>query len=77
MNSLIQRDLEQKLADIILPGTQFKVAQRWAGIMAFGANKYPIVKAFSPRVLGAFRMGGMGVALGSETAAQLVGLIKG
>jgi glycine/D-amino acid oxidase-like deaminating enzyme len=77
LNSLIQIDLEQKLTDIILPGMQFQVAQRWAGIMAFGANKYPIVKAFSPRVFGAFRMGGMGVALGSETAAQLVGLIKG
>jgi len=74
LNSLIQIDLEQKLADIILRGMQFQVAQRWAGIMAFGPNKYPIVKAFSPRVFGAFRMGGMGVALGSETAAQLVGL---
>ena len=77
LNSLIQIDLEQKLADIILPGMQFQVAQRWAGIMAFGVNKYPIVKAFSPRVFGAFRMGGMGVALGSETAAQLVELMKG
>ncbi len=77
LNSLIQIDLEQKLADVILPSIQFQVAQRWAGIMAFGANKYPIVKAFSPRVFGAFRMGGMGVALGSETAAQLVELIKG
>ena len=74
LNSLIQIDLEQKLADIILPGMHFEVAQRWAGIMAFGPNKYPIVKAFSPRVFGAFRMGGMGVALGSETARQLVDL---
>ncbi|MES2701420.1 MAG: FAD-dependent oxidoreductase [Bacteroidota bacterium] len=71
LNKLIQIDLEQKLADIILPGTSFQVAQRWAGIMAFGHNKYPIVKAFSPRVFGAFRMGGMGVALGAETARQL------
>ncbi len=77
LNSLIQIDLEQKLADIILPGMQFQVEQRWAGIMAFGANKHPIVKAFSPHVFGAFRMGGMGVALGSETAAQLVQLISG
>jgi gamma-glutamylputrescine oxidase len=72
LNKLIQIDLEQKLADIILPGTHFQVAQRWAGIMAFGANKYPIIKAFSPRVFGAFRMGGMGVALGCEAARQLV-----
>ena len=55
--------------------THFQVAQRWSGIMAFGKTKYPIVKAFSPRVFGAFRMGGMGVALGSRTAQQVVELI--
>jgi gamma-glutamylputrescine oxidase len=75
LNKLIQIDLEQKLADIILPGTSFQVAQRWSGIMAFGANKYPIVHAFSPRVFGAFRMGGMGVALGAHTARQLADLV--
>jgi hypothetical protein len=72
LNAQIQTDLEQKLAEVILPGTHFRVAQRWAGIMAFGRSKYPIVDAFSERVYGAFRMGGMGVALGSETAFQLV-----
>jgi len=75
INQMIQTDLEQKLADIILPGNHFEVAQRWAGIMAFGKTKRPIVKAFSRRVFGAFRMGGMGVALGSEVARQLVELI--
>jgi gamma-glutamylputrescine oxidase len=76
LNKLIQIDLEQKLADVILPGVHFQVAQRWTGIMAFGITKYPIVKAFSKRVFGAFRMGGMGVALGSETARQLVDIIS-
>jgi gamma-glutamylputrescine oxidase len=75
LNRLIQIDLEQKLADIILPNTHFQVAQRWTGIMAFGKTKYPIVKAFSPRVFGAFRMGGMGVALGTETARALSEII--
>jgi glycine/D-amino acid oxidase-like deaminating enzyme len=70
----IQMDLEHKLKEIILPGTGYQIAQRWSGIMAFGKNKYPIVKAFSSRVYGAFRMGGMGVALGSEIARQLVAL---
>lgn len=74
LNTIIQLDLEQKLADIILPDTHYQVAQRWSGIMAFGANKYPIVKAFSDRVYGAFRMGGMGVALGSEVARKVVSL---
>lgn len=67
----IQNDLEQKLSDIILPGTPFTIAQRWAGIMAFGKEKMPVVKSFSKHVYGAFRMSGMGVALASEVAAQL------
>lgn len=75
LNDMIQQDLEQKLRDIILPVTPFEIDSRWTGIMAFGATKYPIVKAFSPRVFGAFRMGGMGVALGSEVAVQLADII--
>ncbi|MDR3680075.1 MAG: FAD-dependent oxidoreductase [Flavipsychrobacter sp.] len=75
LNERIQNDLEQKLKDIIIPGRDFKVASRWSGIMAFGANKRPIVKAYSARVFGAFRMGGMGVALGSYAAAKLIEII--
>ncbi len=77
LNAMIQISLEQKLAEIIIPGTNFEVANRWAGIMAFGANKQPIVKAFSNKVFGCFRMGGMGVAIGSEVAAQLGEMVKG
>lgn len=71
----IQNDLEDKLRNIILPGTKYTIEHRWAGIMAFGPERKPIVKAITDRVFGAFRMGGMGVALGSETAAQLVNII--
>lgn len=71
----IQADLEQKLRDVILPDTPFEIDTRWAGIMAFGPNKFPVVKAFSGRVFGAFRMGGMGVALGSEAARMMVEMI--
>ena len=75
LNNHIQADLEQKLKEVILSNTPFETDMRWAGIMAFGANKYPIVKAFSNRVFGAFRMGGMGVAMGSETARQLAEIV--
>lgn len=70
----IQNTLEERLKEIILPGVEFEVAQRWAGIMAFGATKQPVVKTFSDKVFGAFRMGGMGVALGSRVAQQLASL---
>lgn len=75
LNECIQQDLEAKLREVILPGTPFTIAQRWSGIMAFGKTKRPIIKAYSPRVFGAFRMGGMGVALGSETAAAVAALM--
>lgn len=71
LTELIQKDLEEKLRTIILPDTDFAIAQRWAGIMAFGKTKQPIVQAFSNRVYGAFRMGGMGVALGSDVGRAL------
>lgn len=72
LNEQIQNKLDDLLREVILPGTAFEVDQRWSGIMAFGPTKQPIVKAFSGRVYGAFRMGGIGVALGSEVAHQLV-----
>lgn len=75
INTRIQQDLEEKLRTIILPTTPFKVAQRWSGIMAFGPTKRPVVTAFSKRLFGGFRMGGMGVALGSETAHELALLV--
>jgi glycine/D-amino acid oxidase-like deaminating enzyme len=76
LNDMIQHDLDEKLRTIILPGTEFEIAQRWSGIMAFGNTKKPIIKKFSNRVYGAFRMGGMGVALGSDAAYELVKLIE-
>ncbi|HRO42981.1 MAG TPA: FAD-dependent oxidoreductase [Flavipsychrobacter sp.] len=75
LNERIQLELERKLHEIIIPGKHFLVAQRWSGIMAFGASKQPVVKAFSDKVFGAFRMGGMGVALGSEVAMQVADMV--
>ena len=71
----IQVELERRLHEIIIPNTPFLVEQRWAGIMAFGKTRSPIVKKISPRVFGAFRMGGMGVALGREVAMRLADIV--
>jgi len=75
LNPAIQNDLDQKLSTMILPETSFEIDMRWTGIMAFGDTKKPIVKAFSKNVFGAYRMGGMGVALAYETANKLAALI--
>ncbi|WP_118949912.1 NAD(P)/FAD-dependent oxidoreductase [Taibaiella helva] len=75
LHPAIQADLETKLRELILPGSKVAVAQRWAGIMAFGEAKRPVVQQFSPHVYGAFRMGGMGVALGAAVARDCVQLL--
>lgn len=75
LTKLIQDDLEHKLATIILPNTPFEIDMRWSGIMAFGPEKKPIIKRNSDRVYMGLRMGGMGVAIGSEVAHQLSELI--
>lgn len=76
INEKIQAHLEHLLQHIILPNTPFVIAHKWSGIMAFGNDKKPVVKQFTDRVFGAFRMGGMGVALGSLSAKNLVALIE-
>jgi glycine/D-amino acid oxidase-like deaminating enzyme len=76
LNQQIQQDLVQKLSAIILPDIPFEIDMQWSGIMAFGASKYPVVKAISKRVFGAFRMGGMGVAMGSAVAFDLAQIIS-
>lgn len=75
LHPAIQADLEHKLQELILPGRTVRIAQRWAGIMAFGEAKRPVVQQFGPRVFGAFRMGGMGVALGAAAARECVALL--
>lgn len=74
-SELIQQNLEQKLKEVIIPDTHYEIDMRWAGIMAFGKDKQPIVRSFTNRVYGAFRMGGMGVAMGSLIGKQLSDLV--
>lgn len=64
-NDQIQHELEVLLHNVILPGREVAVADRWTGIMAFGKTKQPIVKAHTKNVIMGVRMGGMGVAIGS------------
>lgn len=71
----IQQDLEEKLRTIILPSLQFGIEDRWAGIMAFGPTKQPIIRPHSDRIYLAVRMGGMGIAIGSEAGRQLAALM--
>ena len=73
----IQQALETYLAEVILPRfrDQYTIDHRWAGIMAFGKEKMPIVKQLSPNLFCAVRMSGMGVALAPVVAQKVAGMM--
>jgi glycine/D-amino acid oxidase-like deaminating enzyme len=72
----IQQDLEEKLHTLILPNRHFTIEDRWAGIMAFGQTKRPIITRHTEHIFIAVRMGGMGVAIGSEVGKQLAAIMQ-
>lgn len=71
LNEPIQKELVYRLETMILPGRPFEIDLQWSGIMAFGKTKRPILYPHSNRVSVGVRMGGMGVAIGSEVGYQL------
>ncbi|SDD89394.1 NAD(P)/FAD-dependent oxidoreductase [Niabella drilacis] len=71
----VQQALETFLSTVILPGQHPVITHRWAGIMAMGKEKMPVIKQLSDRSFCALRMSGMGVALaptvGRKTAEMM------
>lgn len=75
LTPIVQNHLEKLLSTIILPNQSFEIEQRWSGIMGLGPVKSSIIKKVEERIYCAVRMGGMGVAIGTqvgEDAAHLV-----
>lgn len=71
MTPLIQNKLEELLREVILPDTPFEVDGRWSGIMGVGTSKVPVIKNISDNVACGVRLGGMGVAIGSQIGNEL------
>jgi len=71
----IQNRLDELLKEVILPNSVFKIERRWSGIMGVGKQKKPIIKKVSEHQYCAVRLGGMGVALGSQVGSDLADLI--
>lgn len=64
------------LNEIIIPGKSVEIDYAWSGTMGVGHSKFPIVKKIDTNLYCGVRMGGMGIALGSEVAYQLYRLQK-
>ena len=76
LNPQIQDKLEYYLRTLILPlGTKFDIEDRWSGIMAFGAEKTPIIRNLENGLVLGVRMNGMGVAMGTEVGHRLVQML--
>jgi glycine/D-amino acid oxidase-like deaminating enzyme len=71
---LIQQSLTSLLKEKIIPNTPFNLDYTWSGIMGVGSLKKPIVKKIAPNIAIGVRLGGMGVAIGTETGAAIADL---
>jgi glycine/D-amino acid oxidase-like deaminating enzyme len=76
-SDFIQSQLQDYLDEVVLPNFkgQYIIENRWAGIMAMGSEKMPIVKEVQPNVFCCIRMSGMGVALApivSQEVAEMM-----
>ncbi len=75
-NKSIRKYLLEIISEIVFPDYVPEIEMEWSGIMAFGQNKKPIIEMPYPRVGVGVRLGGMGVAIGWQTAQELVALYK-
>ena len=77
INATIFSQLQQDIHDFIAPGKDLEIDYAWSGVMAFGANKKPLIQRVTPRISVAARLGGMGVAIGTHVGAELAELLDG
>lgn len=74
-NELIKKYLMDLVQDKILSNSSFEIEYEWSGIIAVGDKKVPHIKQINKNTFAAFRLGGMGVAIGSKVAQNLTNLI--
>ena len=67
-------NLKELLNTIILPETNFTIDYQWAGIMGIGKTKAPIIKKITPTLGIGVRLGGMGIAIGTDVGKELAEL---
>ena len=68
--------LKSYLESVVLPGRAVEFDYEWSGVMGMNENRNPIIGWHSDRVCLAVRMGGMGVALSSWVADEVIQVIE-
>jgi len=75
INPKIHEYLVSLLNETILPGVDYKINYAWTGTMGLGNSKTPIIKEYQPHIFCAIRMGGMGIAIGSQVGADAADMV--
>jgi glycine/D-amino acid oxidase-like deaminating enzyme len=74
-NERIVNDLKLKLTEMILPGVNCEIEDMWSGIMGFTSNRLPAVQRIDDHCSAAISCNGMGLALSSYVAKEIVNSI--
>jgi len=72
----IQNYLEKILKEVILPNREIEIDMRWSGIMGMGKSKEIILKEVLPNAVCAVRLGGMGIAIGSQLGKEAATMVS-
>ncbi len=75
INTLIKKQILETIKQTILPNKAVEMDMEWSGIMAFGDTKLPIVKMVGKSIAIGVRLGGMGVAIGTQVGEQISELL--
>ena len=75
INPKIKSQLIEDLQDFIYPKQKVSLAMEWSGIMAFGEDKMPIIKKYQKNIALGVKLGGMGIAIGSQVGKKLATLL--
>ncbi len=75
INPVIKNYIHNFLSETLRLGDTWEAEYEWPGIMGFGDSKMPIIRKTEEGIFVAAGLGGMGVALGMETARRVAGLI--
>jgi glycine/D-amino acid oxidase-like deaminating enzyme len=70
----IQEHLKTLLKTKILPNQEFEIDRSWSGIMGIGNSKTTLLKQLDESFFCAIRLGGMGVALGTDVGQKVANL---
>ena len=70
----IQEHLQALLKTKILPNQEFEIDRSWSGIMGMGNSKTTLLKQLDESLFCAIRLGGMGVALGTDVGQKVANL---